>query len=175
MLSAAGAIVETIEFRELGEIQSLNAPGGFSAVEAYAVHRNTLEKRRNEYDPRVAQRILTGAVASAADYIAMQDARRSWIRRAEAVMQPYDALICPTVPIVAAELERLVSSDEEFFKANGKLLRNTFAINYLDGCAFSLPCHREGELPVGLMLSAVAGDDARLASVALAVEAALNR
>jgi aspartyl-tRNA(Asn)/glutamyl-tRNA(Gln) amidotransferase subunit A len=30
-----------------------------------------------------------------------------------------------------------------------------------------------GELPVGLMLASVRGDDARLAAVALAVEAAL--
>ena len=68
----------------------------------------------------------------------------------------------------------LVASDDAFFKANGLLLRNTFAINFLDGCAFSLPCHRAGELPVGLMLSSVQGDDARLAAVALAVEAALG-
>jgi aspartyl-tRNA(Asn)/glutamyl-tRNA(Gln) amidotransferase subunit A len=40
----------------------------------------------------------------------------------------------------------------------------------LDGCSYSLPCHREGELAVGLMLSSVHGDDARLSAVALAVE-----
>jgi aspartyl-tRNA(Asn)/glutamyl-tRNA(Gln) amidotransferase subunit A len=172
-LSAGGAILETIPFRELAEIQKLNAPGGFSAVEAYAMHRERLASRPADFDQRVAQRIATGAVASAADYIAMHDARSAWIRRAEAVLRPYDALICPTVPIVAPEIEVLRASDEAFFKANGLLLRNTFAINYLDGCAFSLPCHDIGELPVGLMLSSISGDDSRLAAVALAVEAAL--
>jgi aspartyl-tRNA(Asn)/glutamyl-tRNA(Gln) amidotransferase subunit A len=53
-------------------------------------------------------------------------------------------------------------------------LRNTFAINFLDGCSFSLPCHAPGSLPVGLMLSAPGGHDAALASVALAVEALLG-
>ncbi|MES2262591.1 MAG: amidase [Pseudomonadota bacterium] len=172
-LSAQGAIVEAIPFTELAEIQALNAPGGFSAVEAYAVHRQRLAQRAAAFDQRVAKRIATGAVASAADYIAMHDARNGWIRRAEAVLQPYDALLCPTVPIVAPEIGALLASDEAFFKANGLLLRNTFAINYLDGCAFSLPCHAAGELPVGLMLSSVRGDDSRLAAVALAVEAAL--
>jgi aspartyl-tRNA(Asn)/glutamyl-tRNA(Gln) amidotransferase subunit A len=172
-LSRAGAILDTISFSELAEIQVLNAPGGFSAVEAHAVHRERLARRRQDYDQRVAQRIATGAATSAADYIAMHDARNAWIRRAEAVLRPYDALICPTVPIVAPEIGTLLASDEAFFKANGLLLRNTFAINYLDGCAFSLPCHAPGELPVGLMLSSVSGDDSRLAAVALAVEAAL--
>jgi aspartyl-tRNA(Asn)/glutamyl-tRNA(Gln) amidotransferase subunit A len=53
------------------------------------------------------------------------------------------------------------------------MLRNTFAFNFLDGCSFSLPCHLAGEQAVGLMLSSVKGDDAALAAVALAVEAAL--
>jgi aspartyl-tRNA(Asn)/glutamyl-tRNA(Gln) amidotransferase subunit A len=66
-----------------------------------------------------------------------------------------------------------VVSDEVFFKANGLLLRNTFAFNFLDGCAFTLPCHAPGALPVGLMLAAPGGHDAALAAVALAVEAAL--
>jgi aspartyl-tRNA(Asn)/glutamyl-tRNA(Gln) amidotransferase subunit A len=105
----------------------------------------------------------------------MLDARRDWIARTRSILAPYDALVCPTVPIVAPEIEPLVSSDEAFFRVNGLLLRNTFAINFMDGCSFSLPCHDAGELPVGLMLSASGGDDSRLASVALAVEAALRR
>lgn len=173
-LSELGANVDTIAFPELAEIQLRNAPGGFSAVEAFAVHRNRLARHRDAFDQRVAQRIATGSNVSAADYIEMQDARRDWITRAEAVLRPYDALVCPTVPILAPPMSELLESDEAFFKANGLLLRNTFAINYLDGCAFSLPCHLEGELPIGMMLSSVNNDDARLAGVALAVEAALS-
>jgi aspartyl-tRNA(Asn)/glutamyl-tRNA(Gln) amidotransferase subunit A len=171
-LSAAGAIIVDIAFSELAEIPKLNSPGGFSASEALAVHRHRLAQRGAQYDQRVAQRIATGAI-SAADYIALHDARQDWIARAERQMESYDVLLCPTVPIVAPAIKPLIASDEAFFKANGLLLRNTFAINYLDGCAFSLPCHRPGELPVGLMLSAIRGDDARLAAVALAVEGAL--
>jgi aspartyl-tRNA(Asn)/glutamyl-tRNA(Gln) amidotransferase subunit A len=66
-----------------------------------------------------------------------------------------------------------VSSDEAFFTANRLLLRNTFVINFMDGCSISLPCYQPGELPVGLMLSAAGGQDAALLGVALSVEAAL--
>ncbi|MFT3814432.1 MAG: amidase [Acidovorax sp.] len=171
-LSQAGALIEHIAAAELGEIASINAPGGFSPVEAAAVHRERLPARRADFDPRVAARIELGMGVSAADYIRMQDRRRDWIARMEQRLESFNALLCPTVPIAAPAIDAL-AADADFFKANGLLLRNPFAINLLDGCAFSLPCHRAGELPVGLMLASVRGDDARLAAVALAVEAGL--
>jgi aspartyl-tRNA(Asn)/glutamyl-tRNA(Gln) amidotransferase subunit A len=171
-LSQAGALIEHIAAAELGEIATINTPGGFSPVEAAAVHRERLPARRADFDPRVAARIDLGMGVSAADYIRMQDRRRDWIARMEQRLEGFDALLCPTVPIVAPAIDAL-AADADFFQANGLLLRNTFAINLLDGCAFSLPCHRAGELPVGLMLASVRGDDARLAAVALAVEAGL--
>lgn len=172
-LSAQGAEVVALPLSELAEIPTLNAPGGFSAVEGYAVHHERLARQSTAFDPRVAARLATGAAVTAQQYLALHDRRRDWITRVEAQLQGFDALVCPTVPLLAPALQPLVDSDEAFFKANGLLLRNTFAINYLDGCAFSLPCQAPGELPVGLMLSSVAGDDARLAAVALAVQAAL--
>lgn len=173
VLSAAGAQVVDIALAELAEIASINAPGGFSPIEASAVHRERFAAKRGGFDSRVAARIALGTEVRAADYIVMQDRRRDWIGRVEHALEGFDALICPTVPIVAPPIASL-AEDAAFFQANGLLLRNTFAINFLDGCAFSLPCHAPDELPVGLMLSSVRGDDARLAAVALAVEPVLR-
>ena len=172
-LSQAGALIVELPLAELAEVAQINAPGGFSAIEAYAVHRDDLATQRERFDPRVAQRIQLGQAVSAADYIRLQQRRRDWITRTTQRLAGFDALICPTVPIVAPPIAELVADDEAFFRANGQLLRNTFLINFLDGCAFSLPCQAAGELPVGLMLAAPAGHDAALAGVALAVEAAL--
>ena len=172
-LSQRGAHIVPLPLPELLEIAQINAPGGFSAVEAWATHREALRTQRGRFDPRVALRIEPGAGVSAADYITMQQRRRDWIARVEQRLFGVDALICPTTPITAAPIAELAASDEVFFKNNGLLLRNTFPINFLDGCAFSLPCHASGALPVGLMLSAPHGHDAALAAVALAVEAAL--
>ena len=172
-LSAAGASIVEVPLRELSEIAQINTPGGFSAVEAYALHRHDLQNQRQRFDPRVAARIALGEGVSAADYITMQQRRRDWIARMGLALEGFDALLCPTVPMVAPPIAELQASDEAFFKANGQLLRNTFAINFLDGCSFSLPCQAAGDLPVGLMLSAPGGHDAALAGLALAVEAAL--
>jgi aspartyl-tRNA(Asn)/glutamyl-tRNA(Gln) amidotransferase subunit A len=172
-LSAAGARLVELPLSELAEIGQINAPGGLSPVEAWATHREDMRTRRERFDPRVAVRIALGEGVSAADYIRMQQRRREWIARMELRLQGFDAWVCPTVPLVAPPIADLRDSDEAFFKANGLLLRNTLPVNFMDGCAFSLPCHAAGELPVGLMLAAPGGADARLAAVALAVEAAL--
>jgi aspartyl-tRNA(Asn)/glutamyl-tRNA(Gln) amidotransferase subunit A len=174
-LSAAGAQIVPLPLAELAEIAQINAPGGFSAVEAYALHRDAMATQRSAFDPRVAARIAPGEGVSAADYLRMHARRRDWIARMQARLEGFDALLCPTVPMVAPEIAPLMASDELFFKTNALLLRNTFAINFLDGCAFTLPCHAPDELPVGLMLAAPCGHDAALAGVALAVEAALAR
>jgi aspartyl-tRNA(Asn)/glutamyl-tRNA(Gln) amidotransferase subunit A len=173
-LSAAGAQVVEEPLSELAEIPAINAPGGLSAVEAWATHRADMQARREAFDPRVAARIALGEPVSAADYLRILQRRRDWIARMQGRLAPFDALVCPTVPITAPAIEPLLASDEAFFRTNALLLRNTIVANFLDGCSFSLPCHAPGELPVGLMLTAPGGTDARLAEVALAAEAALT-
>jgi aspartyl-tRNA(Asn)/glutamyl-tRNA(Gln) amidotransferase subunit A len=176
-LSQAGAQLVDVALTEFAEIPQINSPGGFSAVEAWVTHREAMQSQSDRFDPRVAQRVALGQGVSAADYIVMQQRRRDWTWRVQHKLAGFDAWLCPTVPIVAPELAPLiggdVASDQAFFKTNGLLLRNPFIVNFMDGCAFSLPCQTPGSLPVGLMLAAPSGHDAALAGVALAVEAAL--
>ena len=172
-LSAAGARIETIDLPLLGEVAAINATGGFTAAESWAWHRRLLAEHEAEYDPRVAFRIRRGATMSAADYIDLVSARRAWVARMEAAIAPWDALLSPTVPMVAPALTPLVADDAAFFASNGLLLRNPALVNFLDGCALSLPCHAEGELPVGLMIWAAALRDDAVLEAGLAVESAL--
>jgi aspartyl-tRNA(Asn)/glutamyl-tRNA(Gln) amidotransferase subunit A len=172
-LSAAGAQVITIAFSELADIAPRSLPGGFSPVEGYAAHHTRIESAPEKMDQRVAARMALGKGVSAADYLGLLDRRQAWIAQAHKTLHGFDAMLCPTVPLLAPEIAPLVQDDEAFFKANRLLLRNPAAINYLDGCAISLPCHAPGELPVGLMVSCVGGQDARLAQLALAIEACL--
>jgi aspartyl-tRNA(Asn)/glutamyl-tRNA(Gln) amidotransferase subunit A len=172
-ISAAGAEVVDIAFSSLGDIATFSMPGGFSPVEGYAAHHHRLARAPDRIDPRVMARMSLGRDVSALDYIGLLDRRRAWIMQAEEVMQGFDAILSPTVPLCAPELAPLLASDEAFFKVNRLLLRNPSAINYLDGCAFSLPCQSPHNLPVGLMVSGVHGSDGQLAQVALALEALL--
>jgi aspartyl-tRNA(Asn)/glutamyl-tRNA(Gln) amidotransferase subunit A len=52
-------------------------------------------------------------------------------------------------------------------------LRNPTLINFLDGCALSLPCHAADEAPVGLMVAAPAYHDEHLLAVGSAIERVL--
>ena len=95
------------------------------------------------------------------------------LRHVQADLQGFDAVLSPTVPMVAPALAPLLSSDSRFFAINGMLLRNPSVVNMLDGCALSLPCHLPGQMPVGLMVWGPAMADDLVLGVGLAIEAAL--
>ena len=172
-LSAQGARIDEVDLPLLDEVASINASGGFSAAESWAWHRHLMAEHEAAYDPRVAVRIRRGATMSAADYITLLAARRGWIARMEQALAPYDALLSPTVPIVAPAIAPLVADDDAFFAANALLLRNPSIVNLLDGCALSVPCHVDGDMPVGLMLWSSALRDDAVLGAGLAVEQSL--
>ncbi|MFZ2649236.1 MAG: amidase, partial [Burkholderiaceae bacterium] len=173
-LSRSGAHLEEIDLPALGEVASIMAGGGFAPVEAWAWHRQRLAREESRYDPRVAMRIRRGEGMSGAEYIELIARRHAWIGAMQESLRNYDAMLSPTVPMVAPPLAPLVTDDAAFFSTNARLLRNPSLVNLLDGCAISLPCHAEDEMPVGLMLWSSAMRDNALLDAALAVEAALD-
>ena len=167
-LRAAGA--EIVELALPADDAPAVSSGQIGAAEAWAWHRSRIDARHADYDPRVLARIRSGSGIAAADYIDRLQARRRWITQVEASARGIDAFICPTVPIVAPPLQPLIDDDEAFFATNALLLRNPSVVNYLDGCALSLPCQAEDELPVGLMVWAPALQDDTVLDVSLAIE-----
>ncbi len=169
-LSAQGAIIERIAMPEFDAVGTLNAKGGFSSAEAWAWHRALIAKKANEYDPRVIVRIRRGESQSAADYVDLLNDRRAIIAGFEERIAPYDALVMPTVAITPPRIADLVDDDAAYGKANILSLRNCSLINTMDGCAISLPIHREGDAPVGLMLAGAGGSDRRIFELAAGIE-----
>jgi aspartyl-tRNA(Asn)/glutamyl-tRNA(Gln) amidotransferase subunit A len=172
-LSHHGALIERIAVPEFLDVGVMNTKGGFAAAESYAWHRYLIVSHGDVYDPRVSLRILRGEAISAADYIDLLQARKSLIARAAVRLSPYDALAMPTSAITPPRIADL-ADDKAFAKANVLSLRNCTLINMIDGCAISLPCHREGEAPVGLMLAASGGSDRRIFELAAAMEAVIR-
>jgi aspartyl-tRNA(Asn)/glutamyl-tRNA(Gln) amidotransferase subunit A len=168
-LRGAGARVVELALREFAELPQLNAKGGLSAPESYAVHRPLIAARERMYDPRVLARVLRGQEQDASDYIELIRARTDFIGRLELATAPYDALALPTVPIVAPRLDAF-ESDEVYRRINMLVLRNPSIANFLDRCSISIPCHEAGEAPIGFMLIGEHGADRRLLSIAAAVE-----
>jgi len=166
VLSKAGARITLAPVPEFAEIASMNAKGGFTAAESYAVHRALLETKGDAYDPRVSGRIRRGREQEAADYIDILAARRSLIERAQARLAPFDALLMPTAAIVPPVISDLDADDAAYGRANLLALRNPTLINMIDGCAISLPLTALGGEPVGLMLAGVGGTDAAVLAMA---------
>jgi aspartyl-tRNA(Asn)/glutamyl-tRNA(Gln) amidotransferase subunit A len=172
-LSRQGALIERIAVPEFLDVAQMNAKGGFSAAESYAWHRYLIASKGDIYDPRVASRIMRGESQSAADYVDLLGARRSLIARIAVRLAPYDAMILPTTANTPPRIADL-ADDKAFTHANLLALRNCSLINVIDGCAISLPAHREGEVPVGLMLAASGGADRRIFELAAGMEGVIH-
>src|SRR5262249_4864443 len=84
----------------------------------------------------------------------------------------FDALLMPTVAITAPPINAF-GKDEDYRRLNALLLRNTSVVNFLDGCAVSLPIPTVGP-PVGLMVVGANGADRKILAAALGIEAAIG-
>lgn len=179
-----GAHVEEIELPQIRDLGQIQSTGGFSAAESYAWHKSLLARSGAGYDPRVRMRIERGAAMKAHEYIELIRARGEWMAAVGEALRGFDAVLSPTVPIVAPPIAQVAPGagtdaaqdarrDEEFFRINALLLRNPSVVNMLDGCAISIPCQAPGELPAGLMIWQGAMRDDTVLNIAMRAEAAL--
>ena len=83
-------------------------------------------------------------------------------------------MLWPTVAIVPPAIATLTGDAEAYARINALVLRNTSAVNVLDGCALSLPLAAAGGAPVGLMVVGRRGEDAALLRIGAGLEAALS-
>lgn len=154
----------------LADVAEVNARGGLTAAESFFIHRAWMDSKAEAFDPFVRPRIERGRAITAADYIYMQRRRRDLIAAMDVRLGDLDALVLPTTPIPAPKIAELAGSEAAFTTANIALLRNTAVGNFFDLCGISLPLPVAGGLPVGLMLLARNGQDARLLRIGAAVE-----
>jgi len=172
-LAAAGAVITEAPVPAFDRQAEYFKSGGFAGAEAYAIHRRW-QDRLAEYDPRVAKRVLFGKEIGAADYVDLGLLRAEYMRTVQALAAPYDAMLMPTTPCVAPPIDEVDRSDEDFFRWNFRILRNVGVVNFLDGCAVTLPCHAPGTAPVGLSVFGAAMSDAHVLAAAAAIEGALR-
>jgi aspartyl-tRNA(Asn)/glutamyl-tRNA(Gln) amidotransferase subunit A len=171
LLSKVGVRLADHRTNLIDDMIGVNAKGGFVLPEAYAIHRDRLASRRQDFDPLVAARIERGRELSAADYVAMSRERARLVLHMDEELADLDGLVLPATPIVAPRMAE-VSTPDAFHAKNVLVLRNTSIVNFFDLCAISLPVPGPG-LPVGLMLVARNGADRQLLRMAAAIERAL--
>ncbi len=173
-LAHAGARILELPLETLAEYGPINVKGGFSPVEAYAWHEELLKRRGHDYDPRVRVRIERGRDMTGVGYVRLVAARADFIRRVDREAASVDALVMPTLPLVAPPIAAF-AKDEEFWRLNGRILRNPAIVNFLDRCAITMPIEAPGDGPVGLMVVGRHGEDRQLLGIALGIEALVER
>ena len=173
-LSAAGAQITRGRFAPFERVASCLKKGGFSAAESFAWHRELIQTKRDQYDPRVLARIMFGERQSAAEFIDLLASRRAAMAAYAVEFETYDAILSPTVPIVAPRIADL-ATDDAFNRINMLSLRNALMINIFDGCSIALPMSRPGAPPTSLMISAAPMADQRLFALSHSIESAIAR
>jgi aspartyl-tRNA(Asn)/glutamyl-tRNA(Gln) amidotransferase subunit A len=171
-LRASGAVVSEVKVPAFDRQAEYFKGGGLAGAEVVLIHK-PLAGRIADYDPRVGKRIAMGSTLSGADYVELLQLREAAMREVAAAAALYDAIVMPAVPCVAPGIAQAGASDEEYFRWNFRIMRNTGLANFLDGCAATLPCHERGSAPVGFMVSGSAGRDRHVLAVAAAIERAL--
>jgi len=175
-LQDAGIRIERVPLPALDGCVDMFSNRAVAVFEAWQDHAERIRERGDEYDPFVRQRMRNGEAVSAEQRRARYQEKAELIAACAQQIRDTgtDALVYPTsacIPPPIAEVE----NNPRIAEINLRILRNASTVNYFDGCAVSLPCHRPDHAPVGLMLAARHGEDGDLYEIAAGIEAILNR
>jgi aspartyl-tRNA(Asn)/glutamyl-tRNA(Gln) amidotransferase subunit A len=167
-----GVHVDEIAIEELDDVAEVRARGRLVAVEAYLNFGAEIKADPDAFDPVVLSRIMAGESMQAFEYLNIKRNNQRLRERLAGSIRHVDALLTPTVPLVAPAVADLEDA-QCYAETNMLLLRNTSVVNLLGLCALSLPCGftRNG-LPIGLQLIAPAFGEQQVLRLGQAYEQA---
>jgi aspartyl-tRNA(Asn)/glutamyl-tRNA(Gln) amidotransferase subunit A len=144
-------------------------------AEAYAYHKDYIEKSPQHYQPATLKRLRVGAEVSAAKYIQsrreMETIRRSIVQ----VFENVDVFITPTVRILPFTIADLQADLDSVRTKELAMLHNTRALNLTGLPTISVPCgFTQRGLPVGMQITGRPGDEATVLRLAYAYEQATD-
>jgi len=137
-------------------------------AEGYAVHRARLQARPQDFGQRGRQRLMAGATLSAADYIDAQRLRRDLTERTRAALAGVDAALCLSSLAPPCRID-----DPDAIAATyDRQARTPFNLTGMPALALPMGLNAAG-LPLGFQMVGPAGSEARLLSLAAALERAI--
>lgn len=167
-LRAAGATIEPLEVPELADAMALT--GVLYTAEAYGLWREVIEENPHLMFDQILERFRAGETVSGPDYVSawveLESHRTAW----DAATAGFDAVLCPTSPILPPNLERLYNDHDYYVTENLLSLRNTRIGNLMGLCGLTLPT---GVPSCGLQLYCPPGSEEALLRIGAAAEAAL--
>jgi aspartyl-tRNA(Asn)/glutamyl-tRNA(Gln) amidotransferase subunit A len=160
-LSAGGFELVDVELPMLDGFGAVNRI--LVATEAHAIHKSRLDALETVGDPRVLSRIRAAEGFSTTDVADARAQRKSAVAAFETLGRNFDAFVTPTVPTVAP---LIADVEADFDRLNASMLRNPSAVNFLDGCAATLPMQGDRKLATGVMIFAPGAADWRVLDLA---------
>jgi aspartyl-tRNA(Asn)/glutamyl-tRNA(Gln) amidotransferase subunit A len=167
-------------------VTAADVPLGASVPEIYVEtvlpeaafwHGRFLDTRGDDYTPLVRSRLLSGREIPAVRYFAAREKRAELRRQVDTALDGCDALLLPSLPIVAPPLGApeiaIDPSGDGRVPVRSAMLKHTQLFNLTGHPAISLPIASAG-LPVGLQLVGRLNDTAALLAVAAACERILG-
>jgi aspartyl-tRNA(Asn)/glutamyl-tRNA(Gln) amidotransferase subunit A len=168
-VSVLGGMVAEVEQIELSMVTDRT----LQSAEAYAYHAEFLARTPELYQPETLRRLQAGAKIGPAD---LDKSRRGLQRARQEIGQMFkrvDVLLTPTTPVPAPTIAELKQHPDQLRPRELVLLRNTRPFNVWGLPAISVPCGlTKAGLPIGLQISAVHWQEARVLQVASAYEQA---
>lgn len=165
----AGGHVTKIKAPEIARAMSMSAV--LFTSEAYGVWQEEIESNPDVMFAEILARFRSGAQFSGPQYVAawreLKALRERWNQR----VAGFDAVICPTAPILPPNLARLQHDKEYYVEENLLALRNTRIGNLMGLCGITLPT---GVPSCGLMLFGQPFQEERLLRIAAAAERVLT-
>jgi Asp-tRNA(Asn)/Glu-tRNA(Gln) amidotransferase A subunit family amidase len=136
-----------------GSEQIVEAYTNISLPEAAHWHAPTLDERASDYQGPVRERLERGRTIAAVSYLRAMDRREQLRVAVDAALEGCDALVLPTLPIVAPPLGALDATMDngDTIPVRAAMLRLTQLFNITGHPAISLPIASSG-LPVGMQL-----------------------
>jgi aspartyl-tRNA(Asn)/glutamyl-tRNA(Gln) amidotransferase subunit A len=169
-LERAGARVEEVSL----PLSKYAAAAGriISLTESAEIHEKFLRTRLADYSQDVRAGFLVGQLILGKHYMKAQRLRSLIRQEMAAALRRVDALVTPTVPIVAPRIgETTVEIGQERVETMSALSRLTRAANLAGFPALSVPCgFTQGGLPIGLQLTGRPFAEAAILQIAYAYE-----
>ena len=133
--------------------------------EASVIHERLIAANAAGYAPGTRSQIVAGTNVAATDYIRARRFQDELRRSVDVAFGTVDVMVSPSVPFIAPAEDPQIADGED-----SEILASGFA-NLTGHPSLSLPCGTSEGLPVGMQLTGQIGADARLLSIAGAIDA----
>ncbi|MDP3072204.1 MAG: AtzE family amidohydrolase [Opitutaceae bacterium] len=142
-----------------------------TATEAGSLHLGRSKGRAADFDPKIRDRFIAGALTPAAWYLQAQKFR-AWFRaQVYEIFRDVDVLLAPATPVPATLLEQEMMSIEGLdMPVRPNLGLFTQPISFIGLPVVAAPVHTSGPQPIGVQLIAAPWREAALLRVARVLE-----